>query len=1175
MLREKCGNHVAFPRGFFNSPFGSISQPLMSTRWQISRWRWLLAAALLIGLGLAAVFLKGTQTALRRGTTKKTDAPLETGVQVSDEFLAAMIEGRSAFENVDGPRAIAAFEKAVALEPSQADAHLNLANAYLLADQAERAIAHAQEVLRLAKNSAAALYIAGCAHLRRGIADEALKALQQSRFIEPDVAAVHFHIGRAHQALSQWEEAIAAFRETTAREPEHAAAHYAMSQVFIRTGQTAEAQEAIEQHKRIVAKRPPPSDPTFFEKSVHTRARLPEVRPEQPDPAGVPVRFADVTEATLAGLSGQAPAAVGVIDLKHDGRNSILAAGGEGGVRLLVNGGAAKFQQGATAGDAGVVRRVLVGDLDNDGVEDVILLGERGTRVFRVTAEGEFVDMTEASGLGAVAALDGLLSDLDFTGKLGLITAGEKGVSIFRNRGKFVFEEGTQAFGLGDQPPASSVAVDDWNGDNSPDLFVAPQTGPVQLWLNQHGGTLRVARPDAPRLNPTTPMQPSGEPAAGSADAPEWPAGKALAVGDLNCDMRVDVIVATSEGFAIVFGGMKERAAISATEVAKAQLTLLDYDNDGWLDVAAIAGGRLRIWRNLGRSGFSEVTDALGIAAEGVTHLAHADFQGDGDTDLVVGAGTGLRLLQNDGGNANRQLKVSAPGRRSNASGIGTRLELVTPQWRTTRTIRTLPVEIGIGKHAKIDSFGAHWPDVVMNFGAIEVGHGTSLEMIEAELPAGSCPYLYVWDGEQFRFVTDLLGASPLGLPLSDTRYIDADPDELVHIGSEENVKPRDGNYVLQITEELRELLFLDQAQLVVVDHGPEAEVHSTSKLLPGKPFLPHELVALSSRKPLLHALRSDERDVTAELQEIDGKKVSPVQLRGPQLRGLAEPYSITLDFGPLPAERPLVLSLNGWLRFGGGMANIGGSRDPSLPFPFPTLEVETESGAWQPVDAVVGAPAGKTKSIIVDLTGKLPAGAKRLRMSMAFELHWDRIALFERNSARSFRSTRLDPAVADLHWRGSAEYADLPWFHPLTPVYDQLRSAAPWLVVPAGWCTRYGDVTELIAQKDNALAVMNYGDELTLTFPEAALPPKEPGTVRQFFLFTSGWDKDSDYHVAAGLTVEPLPWHGLDDQQYGRQPRPAFPDDSWIQRYNTRWVGPLTLRPSRGSSGPAPPTSR
>ena len=74
-------------------------------------------------------------------------------------------------------------------------------------------------------------------------------------------------------------------------------------------------------------------------------------------------------------------------------------------------------------------------------------------------------------------------------------------------------------------------------------------------------------------------------------------------------------------------------------------------------------------------------------------------------------------------------------------------------------------------------------------------------------------------------------------------------------------------------------------------------------------------------------------------------------------------------------------------------------------------------------------------------------------------------------------------------------------------------------------------------------------------------MPPPPPGTVRDFFLYTVGWDKDADFHVELGWKVEPLPWHGMDDQAYGRQPRPAFPSDDLMRRTSTRWVPQPTLK--------------
>jgi hypothetical protein len=317
------------------------------------------------------------------------------------------------------------------------------------------------------------------------------------------------------------------------------------------------------------------------------------------------------------------------------------------------------------------------------------------------------------------------------------------------------------------------------------------------------------------------------------------------------------------------------------------------------------------------------------------------------------------------------------------------------------------------------------------------------LALEELQLPTGSCPYLYAWDGQRFRFVTDLLGASPLGLRVSDTRFIDADPEEFVRVGDEKSFPPRDGQYVLQVTEELREVLYLDEAKLAVVDHPPGTEVHTTGKLRPGKPFPRHEFVTLHNRHPLRHAINDRGLDVTSLLTDADARLASPNSLRIPQLRGLAEPHSIALDFGPLDVTRPLVLALTGWLRFGGGMANVAASHHPDLPFPFPTLEAEISEGKWTPVDVVVGAPAGKTKTIVVDLTGRLPDKCRRLRLSAAFEIHWDRIALFEKRPDRETRVTLLPASSTDLHWRGYSEFEDLPWFLPLTPNYEKVNPTA------------------------------------------------------------------------------------------------------------------------------------
>lgn len=1111
-----------------------------------------------------------------------------------EAFVRWMNVGKNYYDKGQADKALAAFQKALQVHPTHPDVHLNLANACLLANQPGEALRHARELLQLEPNSPAGHFLSGCAYLRLRQFESAVKELQIAKDLDKTVNAVSFLLGRAHQELGQHDDARQHFEEVIQFEPDHPAAHYNLSQVLIRLGATDEAKAALDRHQQTLAQRPSQQVTlALLERCKYTEARAP-FRLEQPDRKGVKVVFTDATPAAFGAAAGHYRGPVGVLDIDRRGQNDLFVLEGANRFRVLFNTNGA-FQplgeplprpEGATYGAC------LVGDLNNDRIDDVLLLGERGAHVFRFATNGAARDITPATGLRDLTATTGLLADIGFTGFLGLVavTPETNAVRVFRNLGSIYFKDITATSGVPALTGVRQIVMDDWNGDDLLDLFATRDAQPPVLLTKLRGG----------------PMVETNAP-------PNWPAGSAIAVGDLNNDLRNDLVVASAEAVEIVLSGVTAKVRLPLAGKRVRSLRLIDYDNDGWLDILAI-GESVRAWRNLGLAGFKDTTGALGldkVLPDEVEHLAAADFDNDGDTDFVVSAKAGgLRLLRNDGGNANRMIKLRLLGNRSNASGLGIKIELASAGLRQVRTVTALPVEIGVGAHQQLDSLTVHWFDLQLSNTDVKVDPRTPLDLIELQLAApGSCPYLYAWDGQRFRFVTDLLGASPLGLPAGEGRYIDADTEEFVWLGSEQMFPPRDGAHVVQITEELREVLYLDTAKLFVVDHPPDTEVHPTSKLRPGKPFPPHELVTLRARQPLRRAiqmtkaegtreaggLRSRQaespagrlngeaassrpgesapfvfgeaaeasglaRDVTALLAENDGLLVSPVRLRLPQLRGQAEPYSLLLDFGPLDSARPLALAMTGWLRFGGGIANMAASGYPGLPFPFPTLEVETSEGAWQPVDVVVGAPAGKTKTILVDLAGRLPAGSRRLRLTTGFEIHWDRIALFERAGEAATRVASVLPTKTDLHWRGFSELEDLPWYHPLTPKYERVRSLPNWRLNVSGWSTRYGPVDELLAQRDDALVLVNAGDELTLEFAAADLPPKPPGYRRDFFLFTVGWDKDADFHVAAGTTVEPLPWHGMDHQRYGQQPRPVIAGDWWIAKYNTRWVGPLTF---------------
>jgi Flp pilus assembly protein TadD len=1055
------------------------------------------------------------------------------------QFATHMNAGRGYHAAGDARRAIEAFQAALLMNPANPDVHLNLANAYLLASQPSQALVHAREALQVEPGRGGAHYLAGCAHLRLGAFSNAVQSLTEAKQADRTLNTVSFQLGLAYAGWGRFPDAAEQFVEVIEFDKDHPSAHYQLSQAYLRQGAREQAAAELAEHQRISAGKSQAADnPTLFEKCKYTEILAPFAL-EQPESDPVSVRFVEDTARALGPEAGQLRGPFGLFDLNRRGWNDVLLSDDKGSLRLLWNSNATFAARSEPwVSTVGTVQEIVVGDLNNDRYDDAIIVGSEGSQLLKFATNGFMTDGSALGGIRAVKATGATLGDIDVTGKLALLAVTPEGrLRAFTNFGTAIFRERKAAPRDGfDVTGVTSVTIEDWNNDDLPDVLLTRKGERPWILTNQRRDGL-----------------------AAGAQPMDWPVARYLAVGDFNNDLRADVALVTDAAVALYFGGLKEPVRIPAKKNGIQTLRALDYDNDGWLDLVSWGTDGLRVWRNRGRRGFHEMTEALGLkplASSVVNHASFADFDQDGDIDcLVESKGAGVRFFRNEGANANGLVKFRPIGNRSNFSGIGLRIELNAGNWRALRSVQRKPVEIGVGRHKDIETVIARWADTQPLFG-VSAHPKQVVDLIEPKNPTGSCPYLYAWDGTRFRFLTDILSSAPVGLPSRPGHNIVADPREWVALGGTTEFVPKDGRYTVQLTEELREILYLDEAKLGWVDIEANAEAHSTSKLVPRQPFPRHELRILSGRIPLRAAQAGDGTDLTATLDREDGQRFSP-RLRAPQLRGLAESTSVLLDFGPLAGSPELTLALSGWLRFGGGMANIAGSHDPELPFPFPQLEAETAPGQWQPLqNVVVGVPAGRTKTILVPLGGHLPPGTQRLRMTYAFELHWDRIALFQKN--RSAEVGTLRPTSTDLHWHGYGEFAAMGPSDPLTPLHENVQQRPPWRITPSGWATRYGAVDPLIAAEDNGVVTVAAGDELTLSFAADALPKIPSGHQRRFFLWTVGWNKDADYHVAAGDRIEPLPWHGMDDARHGQEPRPAFASDALHQHFNTRWVGPL-----------------
>ena len=213
------------------------------------------------------------------------------------------------------------------------------------------------------------------------------------------------------------------------------------------------------------------------------------------------------------------------------------------------------------------------------------------------------------------------------------------------------------------------------------------------------------------------------------------------------------------------------------------------------------------------------------------------------------------------------------------------------------------------------------------------------------------------------------------------------------------------------------------------------------------------------------------------------------------------------------------------------------------------SLEARRADGRWVVVNPDLGFPAGKNKTILVDLS-RVPADATRLRLRTNLEIYWDQLAVAER-SGTGVRTTRLQPMNADLAFRGYSQTTSPRGASPETPVYEKVANTTQRWRDLVGYYTRFGNVNALLAGVDDRYVIMNAGDELRLQFAEQ--PPPAAGWRRDYVLIGDGWEKDGDYNTGYSQTVGPLPSHNWPNYGAG-SPSLALDEDPVYQRHRADW---------------------
>jgi Tfp pilus assembly protein PilF len=860
-----------------------------------------------------------------------------------------------------------------------------------------------------------------------------------------------------------------------------------------------------------------------------------------PAPADLNLRFQSVNPGSMQPISPPI-SWVGAISLSGEGAPVVTVANNQS--VILGNGVTFAFPGGAAAA-ALLPESILPVDFNYDFKMDLVLAGEGGVRFMRQQDATSFTDVTAQTKLSKSvlsAQYTGAWAiDIEADGDMDILLGQHQGAPVvLRNNGDGSFTSMQPFAGISGLLGFAWVDLDD---DGNPDAAMIDGAGVLHYFHNQRSGVFReLALPGSLAHVKAVTVADVGTATLSLVAMKDT--GALVAISRTNEEWKIVPLGNAPR----ITGGVRMYAA--------------DLDNNGATDllispVSPVGGDPpgAMMWLGTGQQKFTPLPQPLATGRI----FAVADVNGDGRLDLLGLSAEGLVQAMN-AGSKQYQWQILRPrarqatgDQRINSFGIGGEMELRSGLLVQKSPISAPQVHFGLGEQGGADVVRIQWPNGMEN---AEFALKADQQVLTEQRLKGSCPFLFAWNGKQIGFVKDAVPwGSAIGLQIDSVGSPGiAATEEWYKIGRDQ-LAAHNGYYDLRITGELWETFYYDYLKLMVVDHPAGTEIFTDERFA-----VPPVKLALTTVAPP-HAIRkaTDDQgtDVTAIVNKLDGRYLDTFG-RG-QYQGLTRDHFVEVDLGnDAPAKGPLWLIAKGWLHPTDSSVNVAISQGSHQKAHALSLEVQDGKGGWRTVKANLGFPAGRKKICLINLENVfLPGVPHILRLRTNLEVYWDSIEWARGIPDAQLEITKLDPSLADLHYRGYSVVKQANASSPEIPDYNRIAASRQIWRDLEGYYTRYGDVRGLLANTDDRYVIMNAGDEMTVHFVEQ--PPPPAGWVRDYVIAGDGWVKDGDYNSTYSRGVQPLPYHAK--TEYNEAPGKL--EEEWTvrhhpedwQNYHTRYV--------------------